>query len=300
MKVAIVATLLLWASAAHAVERSAFADIAQIQRRGEIVVAMIATDEPPLISGSSDGKPSGFAPALASEIASRLGVELRIRRDAKTHDEIIAIVSDGFADLGISSLSRTSERALQVLFTEPYVRGNLAAVVNRVRGIDYGECPTLEQLGELSRKEGELAVPGGSSFLQDLPDRAREVVRKDSQTDVLRAVEQGEVVAGIVGETTGRWYLQQNPSARVKVAFCTFASVEDSFSIAVQPGAPNLVSWINVLLDRTGARYTPAQLVEKAGAWDLTWKDRFGKKGTSPEPNAGESEPPTTSDAPSP
>ena len=286
MKAWVVAVLVLCASAAHAVERSAFADIAQIQRRGELVVAMIAADEPPLVSRTSDGKLQGFAPALAAEIARLLGVKLRIHRDARTHDEVVATVSDGFADIGISSLTRTTDRALRVHFTRPYVNGHLAALVNRVRGIEYEGCPSLAQLGDVSRAQGELAIADGSSFLGDLPDGASTVVRKKTEAEVIEAVTQGDVVVGIIGETTGLWFLDQNPATRVKVAFCTFPSVDASFAIAVRPGAPNLVPWLDVLLDRIGARYTPAQLIEKAGAWDLTWKDRFSSK--SPKPSPGE------------
>lgn len=286
MKAWVVAIFVLWAPTAHAVERSAFGDIAQIQRRGEIVVAMIEADEPPLVSGTSDGKLEGFAPALAAEIARLLGVKLRIHRDARTHDEVVATVSDGFADIGISSITRTTDRALQVRFTRPYVNGHLAALVNRVRGIEYDGCPSLVQLGDVSRAKGELAIADGSSFLGDLPDGAGTIVRKKTQIEVIDAVARGDVVAGIVGETTGLWYLEQNPSARVKLAFCTFPSVDASFAIAVQPGAPNLVSWLDVVLDRTGVRYTAAQLVAKAGAWDLTWKDRFSSK--SPKTSSGE------------
>ena len=70
-------------------------DIKRIQDRGELVVAMFREDVYPLFYTDERGTLRGHEVDLAKEIASTLGVGLRIDRSAATFDGVVDIVGKG-------------------------------------------------------------------------------------------------------------------------------------------------------------------------------------------------------------
>src|SRR5262245_6759754 len=83
----------------------------EIIKKGELVVGIDLTNAP---WGFLDAKqePAGFDPAFAKLVADKLGVKLRIER--VTGPTRIPYLQSGRADVIISTLSVTAERAKQV------------------------------------------------------------------------------------------------------------------------------------------------------------------------------------------
>ena len=259
-----------------------FPDIETIKERGELVVALVKSDEPPLFSVDEDGKLSGFSVRLAETIAGRLGVRLRYDRSAATYDDLIALLVTGDADISLAGVTPTPERSLLVRFTQPLVSASLTALVNRVRGIGYRGCPTVAELGELARREhgvGVVEQGATAARLRSAVDAAR-LQTWPTVSDVFRAAAEGKVVAAVGSEVEARYFLDRNPARRVGLALCTFPSLADPLAVAVRPDAPGLVTWLDILLLDAGAPIPAERLVREAGRWQFGWRDQF------PQPEA--------------
>ena len=100
----------------------------EITRRGELVVAVDLTN-PPWGFLDAQQQPAGFDPAFAALVAERLGVKLRIER--VTSPTRIPFLNSGRADVVISTLSVTAERARQVWFTAPYAPNPLLLIAEK-------------------------------------------------------------------------------------------------------------------------------------------------------------------------
>src|SRR5258707_14014449 len=85
-----------------------------IIKKGELVVGIDLTNAPWGFLDASQ-EPAGFDPAFAKLVADKLGVKLRIER--VTGPTRIPFLQSGRADVIISTLSVTAERAKQVWFT---------------------------------------------------------------------------------------------------------------------------------------------------------------------------------------
>ena len=108
-------------------------DLQRIMNRGHLIVAMHREDFPPFFMHDKSGRYHGLDVSLAQDIGRRLGVGVKFNRKAETFDEVIDIVARREADVAMSYLSRTLERAKRVKFTESYLSLRLALWVNRLR-----------------------------------------------------------------------------------------------------------------------------------------------------------------------
>ena len=95
-------------------------------------------------------EPAGFDPAFAKLVADKLGVKLRIER--VTGPTRIPFLQSGRADVIISTLSVTAERAKQVWFTMPYAPNPLILIAPKDKN--------YKQYADL--KGARVAVPRGS------------------------------------------------------------------------------------------------------------------------------------------
>ena len=64
-------------------------DIEGILRRGKLVVAITAVDQPPFYFVDKNGKLTGYDIDLASKMADELGVKLEITRDAPAFNDLV-------------------------------------------------------------------------------------------------------------------------------------------------------------------------------------------------------------------
>ena len=153
----------------------------EITKRGELVVAIDLTN-PPWGFLDAQQEPAGFDPAFAKLIADRLGVKLKIER--VTSPTRIPFLQSGRADLVISTLSVTAERARQVWFTTPYAPNPLILIAPKDK--PYKTYADLKGL--------RVAVPRGSP--QDLtvtkmaPDAT--IMRFDDDASAQQALMTGQ------------------------------------------------------------------------------------------------------------
>lgn len=224
-------------------------DIARIKQRGELVVAMLATDTPPFFY-ERGGELVGLEVDLAKSIAQALKVELRFVRDAKSFNEVVELVAQRRADLGISKLSRTLARAQMVHFSQPYLTLNHALLLNRVA---FARLAADKQFEEAIRQySGSLGVIARSSFAdfakRDFPKA--QATEYPSWSDVVNAVKKGDVVAAYRDEFEIKRLLKADPTAALTLRTVTLKDVEDTLGIAVGVGDPTLLAFVNQVLSQ--------------------------------------------------
>lgn len=237
------------ASAGAPVSTPVPADIARIRQRGELVIAMLATDTPPFFY-EKDGQLVGLEVDLAKAIARELKVEVRFNREAKSFNEVVDMVAQRRADLGVSKLSRTLARAQIVYFSQPYLALNHALVLNRVA---FARLANNEKVEDTVRQyKGTLGVIAKSSFSDFAKNNfpKAKIIEYPNWNAVLNAVNKGEVTGAYRDEFEIKRLLKDNPTAALTLRTVTLKDLDDTLSIAVGVTDPTLLAFVNQVLSQ--------------------------------------------------
>lgn len=264
------AAALALAMPAHAQPPRMFPDLEPIVARGKLVVALRGEDVAPVVRTESSGALSGFDVDLARALAHRLGVATQFHRQARSPDQVVAVVARGEADIGMSLLSVTAERAKYVLFTQPYTRQDIAALVNRRRAVALGEhCPS--DIRVLARKPGLVGIQRESAtagwFEEGVPDAKLRAF--DRLEDLFAAVLDGKLLLAVQGEIGARRLLHTHPAASIQLQLCMLETRPDPIAIAVRPDAPGLARWIDAFLLERGVFVEAAAIARYQGPWNF-------------------------------
>lgn len=224
-------------------------DIGRIKQRGELVIAMLATDTPPFFY-EKNGELVGLEVDLAKSIAQALNVEVRFNREAKSFNEVVDLVAQRRADLGISKLSRTLTRAQMVHFSQPYLTLNHSLVINRVAFARLASNMRIEDA--IRQYSGSLGVISRSSFADFAKSNfsKAKVTEYPNWKEVLKAVNTGEVMAAYRDEFEIKRLLKETPSAALTLRTVTLKDLEDTLGIAVGVNDPTLLAFVNQVLSQ--------------------------------------------------
>lgn len=230
--------------------------IARILERGELRVAMHATDQVPFFY-RRDGTTQGTDVELAQGIAEALGVELRLIRTENSFDGVVDQAVFGAVDLSISKISRTLSRSKRVSFSVPYATFRQAFLVNRV---EFARIEAGRSLRDVFLDfDGKIGVIARSSFAafarQNFP--AATIVEYPTYQDVVDAVIEGNVVAGYRDEFEVKKVLQSDPSLSLTLRTVTFDDLVDTIGIVVPLESPTLLAFVNMFLEQ---KYRPLRI----------------------------------------
>lgn len=224
-------------------------DIRKIIEKGTLTVAMYERDMPPFFMHEEGGTLTGIDVRLAQDIAENLGVKVRFNRKAKTFDEVIDIVARGEADIGISLLSATLQRARKVLFSDPYLTVSPAFLVNRLHEVSAGKSEETPE--HLLRKPGTpIGVIGGSAYekyARDFFTDARVVPYPDLMS-LKEAIVKGDIVAVFQSEAVLNTMVTQEPELYIPLRKVPFKGREDYLCCAVPATHVHFLRWINTLI----------------------------------------------------
>ena len=286
-----VAFLALLASAWAATSRAAdspFRDIQRILNNKRLVVALLARDVAPMIMTDKARQPIGFEVDLARDIGKKLGVTVKFVRTAKTYDAVVDMVARRQADIAVSFLSRSVERAKKVYFSDPYIEQGALVIYNRVGWAKLRErFPQLEKIRQITNTEAvatvELAVLKGSVYATRLARELPQVRVKtyDSFPEIMAAVKNGKVLVAYHGEIQIQYYMRQHPETAIYVGIDPLVLTHGDIGIAVRPDAPNLLRWLNIYLaNHVGTLDAKGvlQRYEELQAEKLSEKNQIGKK----------------------
>jgi polar amino acid transport system substrate-binding protein len=227
-------------------------DMQKIITRGKLVVAMYGKDRPPFITEGSTGVLTGVDVELARSIGDHLGVPIEINRSAGTFDAIVDLVANGRADIGISLLSATTERARRVLFTDPYLSVCPSLLVNRLKEIDFKRAGAGRDW--LQRPEVSIGVMRGSSYegyAREVFPHAR-IVAYDDWGMLKRAVFRGDVTAAYQSGATLNQMIVEEPEIYLTLRLIEIEGKEDLFACALPATSIHFLTWMNLLIAQRG------------------------------------------------
>ena len=242
---------LILASSAPAASESQYPpDIQRIKDRGELIVALIDQDIPPFFMHDESGRFYGLDVRLARDIAERLGVGLRFNRQAQSFDAIIDILARHEADIGISWLSRTMDRAVKVRFTQPYIVLRQGLLINRLR---LARLPHKDRpLQALDHPRAHIGVKKGTSYVdyaQKFFPQAKIQEFPDWDPYIVDAVAEGEVTAGYHDEIEIKKYIMNRPEASIRSSTAIIKDLTDPIAMAVPWDSHTLLDWLNTYID---------------------------------------------------
>ena len=259
-------------SQAHA-EIKISEDIAIILARGEIRIAMTEEYWPPFFYLNKNKELVGLDIDLATELANKLGVRVKFLREAKTFDEIVDMVVDRRADIAVSYLSDTLERAKLVRFTPPYVQLKPAILVNRQLATISRRGTNLSKL--LNHPKAKIGVTKGSSaeYFATVNYPLSQTIPYDTWQDITNDIAKEKLLAGVSDEIDARSWQTLNPEGAIEIESFVLKGPPDTLAIAVNLKDVQLHFWINQFIALNRADGTLFELHKKYIVNDLWKKD---------------------------
>lgn len=191
--------------------------LAQIQEKGEIVVAMEGTWAPWTYHDESDAL-VGFDVEVAQNIAEKLGVTATFVEGE--WDGLLAGMDAGRYDIMVNGVDITEDRAAKYDFSTPYAYNRTAVIVSG----DNGDIQAME---DLSGKHTANTI--SSTYATVAEQYGAEVTGVDDLNQTFELLLSGRIDATLNAEVTYYDYMAQHPDANVKIACLD----PDSTSVAI-------------------------------------------------------------------
>lgn len=209
-----------------------------IQEKGKLVVAVSPDYAPFEFRALVDGKDTvvGSDIDLAQAIADELGVELEI--STMTFDNVLSSVQNGKADIAISGLSYTEERAKVYDFSESYYTTENAILVAADQADSY------KSLEDFSGKSVGVLKGSIEETLAKEQLEGANVVSLPVMGDAITQLKAGQLDAVVLEAPVGEGYVAQNPDLVMSQAALTVAE-GDAKVIAMPKDSPELKAAID-------------------------------------------------------
>lgn len=236
-------------------------DLAPIIARGELVVAMLGVDTPPLFY-EKNGKLVGIEVDLAEDLARALGVKVRYDRSPMTFDAVVQRLANGNADVAISKLSQTLARTREISYSQPYLTLNRALLLNRLRFAALAhERPVTEAIRTFDGTIGVIASSSYEDYARRNFPRAQ-IVRYPSWSALIEAVKSGTVTAAYRDEFEIKRLLKSDPTIALTLRTVTLKDLTDTLAIGVRVDEPTVLAFTNEFLNERNARLDVNKLLD--------------------------------------
>jgi polar amino acid transport system substrate-binding protein len=218
---------------------------------GKLRIAMYKEDRYPFFYVNEQGALQGSDVELARDIAFKLGVQAEFVRTASSFNEVIDQISRGEADIGVSKLSMTMERAKKVLFSDSYLNLKQALLINRLQLASHGKQAVTDDPVTIIQDRGDrVGIVKGTSYAGFAKALFPNQEQQDYSTSVelFEAVRDGDILAAVYDAFEINRYLKKYPSHSLQLQFVQLDDQNDDIAIAVSPQYYHLQQWINVYL----------------------------------------------------
>ena len=128
-----------------AVEKPVGSVLDSIKKRGVLRVGVLA-DRLPFVFVNRDGNLVGFDVEMAQLLARDLGVKIEFV-EMEDLTVLPRLLATGRIDLAMTGMVVTPERAVEMLFSEPYLDETLAFVVKDQLREEFSSWATIRDLG---------------------------------------------------------------------------------------------------------------------------------------------------------
>ena len=228
-------------------------DLNQIIKSGKLIIAMVDMELPPFITGSGGEGLEGTEVDMARDIAVRLDVSLEIIR-ADYFDDVVDLVAAGKADIGLSNLSMSCDRARHVKFSIPYRTLQITLLLNRVKLASMRLPDGLIKPEQFKNTPGPIGVVEKSAYEAASRKYFPKAVFKTYKgyKEILRDVEKGNLFIAVGNSGTINDYLKKEPQLMVRLQPFNVEDFVDHIAIAVGLENDHLLSWLNTYLTVKG------------------------------------------------
>lgn len=233
--------------------------LATIQEKRKLVVAVSPDYAPFEFRALVDGKDTvvGSDIDLAQAIADDLGVDLEL--STMNFDNVLSSLQNGKADIAISGLSYTEERAKVYDFSESYYTTENAILVAA------DKVASFKDLKDFSGKNvGVLKGSIEESMSKEQLDGAN-VVALPVMGDAIGQLKSGKLDAVVLEGPVGEGYIAQNPDIAMASVALT-VSEGDAKVVAMAKDSPELKAAIDKVVKKVVTDGTYKEYITKAAA----------------------------------
>lgn len=213
----------------------------KIEEKGKLVVAVSPDYAPFEFKALVDGKDTivGADIELAQAIADELGVKLEL--SSMNFDNVLSSLQTGKADMAISGLSYTADRAKVYDFSDPYYETENAVLV-KAENVD-----TYNSIESLAGKK--VAVQKGSIEEGLSKDQFKDsnVVSLTAMGEAINELKSGQVQAVDLEKPVAEGYLAQNSDLAL-ASFALKTGEGDAKAVAMPKGSGKLVKTVNKVI----------------------------------------------------
>lgn len=215
----------------------------KVEKKGKLVL-VVSPDYAPfefkaLVNGKD--KVVGADIELAQAIADELHVKLEV--SPMSFDNVLSSLQTGKADMAISGLSYTKERAKVYDFSKPYYTTENAVLV---RKSDLGKYTSIESL-----KGKKIAVQKGSieEGVSKKSFKNSHVVSLTAMGEAISELKSGKVEAVDLEKPVAEGYLAQNPDL-VLAKFALKTGEGDAKAVALPKDSGKMLKTVNKVIKR--------------------------------------------------
>jgi polar amino acid transport system substrate-binding protein len=236
-------------------------DIRSIVSGGSLRVAISRFDIPPFHRHRANGTIVGKEAELAYQIGRALNVKVVFVDDATTFDEVVKLVADGRADIGLNALSQTYEAVTTVRFSAPYMTLRHALLYNRTMVAEEANGGPPEDV--LREFRGRIGVIAASPFVlfADKNFSLATIVEYPSWNEAVDGLRNQDVDALYNNEFEVRRILKDNPAFHVRYGAAVMKDKLAFLAIAVCDSCAKLQEFINYFIAQNRATFSINELL---------------------------------------
>jgi len=222
--------------------------VQMIEDSGKLKIGLESGFEP--FEYQENGNVVGIDIDIANEIAKSMGVTVDVQD--MDFDSVLAAVTSGSVDLGVSGISKTEEREQSMDFSDSYFETNQLIVVKK-------DNDSIKGKDDLNGKTiGAQTGTTGETLANEIS--GADVKGYDTYAEAVLDLKNGKLDAIIMDQYPAKANVQTN-SDSIKVLDEPLGT--DSYCIAVKKGNAELLDKVNEVLKEMKADGTLDQIINK-------------------------------------
>lgn len=219
-----------------------------IKERGKITVAAASSDPPFYFLDTKTKKVRGIDGDIISEIASRLKIENVDIKSTIFSDLLKRLNTDENIDIASGGIYITPEREEDVSFTKPLYKETEAIIVPKTSKINFKNDLKNAVVGV---EKGTIYVELAKRWKND--NLIKEIKILESTSELLNAINEGKIDAGIADSLIVKRPLKNNPNLFLRTLEDYVPELIGNVGIAVRKNDVSLLRALNERIDEMKA-----------------------------------------------